>query len=89
MAASGCLEEFGVFRARAINGVKENMNIEKSIDRLRVEIADLDKAIAIFEKLSGRLTALTCAAAPNKTNPTEGRRKKSRLNSHGNLRLLA
>ena len=52
------------------------MNLEKSIDRLRVEIADLDKAIAIFEKLSGRLTALTCAAAPNKTNPTKGRRKK-------------
>jgi hypothetical protein len=63
------------------------MNLENSIDRLRVEIADLDKVIAIFETLSGRLTR-TRRSARNKTNPKKSRRKKSRQASRGNLRLL-
>jgi hypothetical protein len=64
------------------------MNLEKSIDRLRVEMADLDKLIAIFETLSGRFTTRTCPSAPKKRNPKKGRRKYSPVASRGNLRLL-
>jgi hypothetical protein len=64
------------------------MNLEKSIDRLRVEIADLDKVITIFEKLSGKLATRTCMSAPNKTKPKKGRRKYHPAASRGNLRLL-
>ncbi len=64
------------------------MNLEKSIDRLRVEIADLDKVITIFEKMSGRRTTRTCTSAPNKANPKQRRRKAPPPASRGNLRLL-
>jgi hypothetical protein len=64
------------------------MNLEKSIDRLRVEIADLNKVITIFEKLSEKLATRTCTSAPNETNPKKGRRKYPPAASRGNLRLL-
>lgn len=88
MGARIDLEDFGVYRLLSIKGVEVNMSLEKSIDRLRVEMADLDKVIAIFETLSGRLTTRTCTSAPNRRNPKTGRRKCSSAASRGNLRLV-